>query len=109
MNVLDVSNNDATPKRKLILHFDQHNTIQVACMLPGRTVTVEEGLNNFLTTAVWGKVVDGEWIWISNEPQLLKPEDEPDAITYFKYLGSFFLTTCNDSKNCFNSKNLSFY
>ena len=56
MNDLDVSNYDVICKRKLILHFDQHNTIQVACMLPGRSVTVEEGLNNFLTTAVWGKV-----------------------------------------------------
>jgi hypothetical protein len=74
------------PERKLILHFDQHNTIQVACLLPGRSLTVEEGLNNFLTSAVWGKVENNEWIWISNEPQLHKPINEPDAITYFKYL-----------------------
>lgn len=112
-------------KRKLILHFDQHNTIQVACTLPGRRITVEEGLNNFLTSVVWGKEVEGSasttsttntnnnnndydvdddqentrssassnssggvssWKWVSNEPRLTKPPNEPDAITYFKYL-----------------------
>ena len=76
----------AESKRKLVLHFDQHNTIQVACTLPDRQVTVEEGLNNFLTSAVWGKEIDNEWVWISNEPQLFRPIGEPDAITYFKYL-----------------------
>lgn len=74
------------PKRKLVLHFDQHNTIQVACTLPGRRITVEEGLNNFLTSAVWGKEIDDKWVWISQEPQIHKPENEPDAQTYFKYL-----------------------
>lgn len=80
-------------KRKLILHFDQHNTIQVACTLPGRRITVEEGLNNFLTSVVWGKevVVDGDthdtsWQWVCQEPRITKPVGEPDAITYFKYL-----------------------
>lgn len=74
-------------KRKLILHFDQHNTIQVACTLPGRSLTVEEGLNNFLTSAVWGKEIDNsEWEWCTNEPQISKPRQEPNAITYFKYL-----------------------
>ena len=77
----------AADKRKLILHFDQHNTIQVACTLPGRRITVEEGLNNFLTSVVWGKEVDdGSWQWISHEPAMYKPANEPDAITYFKYL-----------------------
>lgn len=74
-------------KRKLVLHFDQHNTIQVACTLPGRRITVEEGLNNFLTSVTWGKEVgEDRWQWVSNEPRLTKPPDEPDSITYFKYL-----------------------
>lgn len=77
----------ASSKRKLILHFDQHNTIQVASSLPDRKLTVEEGLNNFLTSACWGKEnIENEWEWISNEPQLNKPKHEPNAITYFKYL-----------------------
>lgn len=76
---------DLLPKRKLILHFDQHNTIQVASSLPDRHLTVEEGLNNFLTSACWGReTYDNEWEWISNEPQINKPE--PNAMTYFKYL-----------------------
>ena len=77
------------PKRKLILHFDQHNTIQVVSSLPGRHITVEEGLNNFLTSACWGKETnDGmdEWQWVSDQPQINKPQGEPNAITYFKYL-----------------------
>lgn len=79
------SNN--SKKRKLILHFDQHNTIQVACTLPGRRITVEEGLNHFLTSVVWGKEsASGDWTWVSNEPQIYRPRDEPDAITYFKWL-----------------------
>ena len=58
-------------RRKLILHFDQHNTIQVAMKLPEYTVTVEEGLNNFMTTVVWGREDErGEWQWISKEPKL---------------------------------------
>ena len=73
-------------KKKLILHFDQHNTIQVACNLPTRKVTVEEGINNFLTSVLWGKEINNEWTWLSTEPQLYKPLNEPDAITYFKYL-----------------------
>ena len=75
-------------KRKLILHFDQHNTIQVACTLPGRSLTVEEGLNNFLTTAVWGIENENtnEWVWRCDEPQINKPPNEPYAISYFKYL-----------------------
>ena len=73
-------------KKKLILHFDQHNTIQVACNLPTRKVTVEEGINNFLTSVLWGKEKDNQWVWLSTEPQLYKPKNEPDAITYFKYL-----------------------
>lgn len=74
-------------KRKLILHFDQHNTIQVAMKLPYCQVTVEEGLNNFLTSAVWGKEdSNGKWQWVSNEPSIDRPPKEPDAITYFKYM-----------------------
>lgn len=74
-------------KRKLVLHFDQHNTIQVACTLPGRRITVEEGLNNFLTSVVWGREVEKDrWEWVSREPRLTKPPDAPDAVTYFKYL-----------------------
>ncbi len=72
--------------RKLLLHFDQHNTIQVACALPDRLLTVEEGLNNFLTSAVWGKEIDEKWVWVCDEPMLLQPENEPDSITYYKYL-----------------------
>ena len=82
----DYLKNDIIKKRKLILHFDQHNTIQVACTLPGRRITVEEGLNNFLTSVVWGKEINGQWQWISKEPQMYKPNGEPDAVTYFKYL-----------------------
>lgn len=82
-------------KKKLILHFDQHNTIQVACTLPGRSITVEEGLNNFLTSVVWGKELEnGEWEWISTEPQLYKPSE--DAITYFKYLEKQIVKSPND-------------
>lgn len=84
------------PKRKLLLHFDQHNTIQVACTLPGRRITVEEGLNNFLTSAVWGKELNNEWVWVSHEPQLSKPVNEPDAITYFKYLEKKIVKSPND-------------
>lgn len=80
------SGGESTSKRKLLLHFDQHNTIQVACTLPGRILTVEEGLNNFLTSAVWGKEIDNKWVWVCNEPQIMRPANEPDAITYFKYL-----------------------
>jgi hypothetical protein len=78
--------NDLIKQRKLILHFDQHNTIQVACTLPGRRITVEEGLNNFLTSVVWGKEINNEWQWVTKEPQMYKPKEEPDAISYFKYL-----------------------
>jgi hypothetical protein len=73
-------------KRKLILHFDQHNTIQVASTLPGRRITVEEGLNNFLTTMFWGKEVNDGFVLISTEPQLHRPNDDLGTITYFKYL-----------------------
>lgn len=78
--------NDKIKKRKLILHFDQHNTIQVACKLPGREITVEEGMNNFLTTVTWGEEINGEWVWRCDEPKLTKPRKYPNAITYFKYL-----------------------
>jgi hypothetical protein len=78
---------ESDSKRKLILHFDQHNTIQVACTLPGCSVTVEQGLNNFLTSAVWGKEIDNEWVWTTNgQPQLHKPKNDINAITYFKFL-----------------------
>lgn len=85
------ANAEPASKRKLILHFDQHNTIQVAYTLPDSPVlTVETGLNNFLTSAVWGKEIDNKWVWACNEPQLTRPVNEPDAITYFKYLGNLF-------------------
>ena len=77
---------DIFTHKKLLLHFDQHNTIQVACNLPTRKVTVEEGINNFLTSVLWGKEIDNKWEWLSTEPHLYKPKNEPDAITYFKYL-----------------------
>lgn len=83
-------------KRKLVLHFDQHNTIQVACTLPGRCVTVEEGLNNFLTSAVWGKEVDNQWVWCCKEPQIAKPKDTDEVITYFKYLEKKIVKTPDD-------------
>lgn len=84
-------------KRKLILHFDQHNTIQVACTLPGRCVTVEEGLNNFLTSAVWGKETqDGQWVWCCKEPQIAKPTDSDEVITYFKFLEKKIVKTPDD-------------
>lgn len=85
-NAAGVNNSRRDKKRKLILHFDQHNTIQVACTLPGRRITVEEGLNNFLTSVVWGKEVNDQWVWLSNEPNMCRPDNEPNAITYFKYL-----------------------
>ena len=81
-----ISNETTFTKKKLLLHFDQHNTIQVACTLPTRSVTVEEGINNFLTSVLWGKEVDDQWEWLSTEPQMYKPHNEPNAITYFKYL-----------------------
>jgi hypothetical protein len=87
------------PKRKLILHFDQHNTIQVVSSLPGRHITVEEGLNNFLTSACWGKETNdgmGEWQWVSDQPQINKPQGEPNAITYFKYLEKKIVKTPDD-------------
>jgi hypothetical protein len=49
-------------------------------------LTVEEGLNNFITSAVWGKEENNEWKWISTEPQLKKPVADPNVTTYFKYL-----------------------
>lgn len=82
--------------RKLILHFDQHNTIQVACTLPGRNITVEEGVNHFLTTAVWGKEEGNKWIWLSERPEKNKPPNQPCAITYFKYLEKKLVGTPND-------------
>lgn len=73
--------------KKLLLHFDQHNTIQVACNLPTRKISVEEGINNFLSSVLWGKEInENEWVWLSTEPQLYKPRNEPDAMTFFKYL-----------------------
>jgi hypothetical protein len=81
------SNINVSKKRKLILHFDQHNTIQVACTLPGRSLTVEEGLNNFLTSAVWGyENEENGWTWLSEEPSINKPPGHANAISYFKYL-----------------------
>ena len=75
------------PKRKLILHFDQYNTIQVASSLPDRHLTVEEGLNNFLTTACWGKeTYDNGWTWVSDQPQMNKQINQPDAISFVRYL-----------------------
>ena len=82
--------------RKLILHFDQHNTIQVACTLPGRNITVEEGINHFLTTAVWGKEEGDNWVWLSEKPEKNRPKNEPRAITYFKYLEKKLVGTPND-------------
>lgn len=83
----DLDSTTTESKRKLILHFDQHNTIQVAMKLPLAQVTVEEGLNNFLTSAVWGKEDEnGNWQWVSNEPSIDRPPKEPNAITYYKYM-----------------------
>jgi hypothetical protein len=73
--------------KKLILHFDQHNTIQVANTIPGREKTVEQGLNTFLSSTFWGvENENGEWKCISNEPHIKRPMHEPKASTYFKYL-----------------------
>ncbi|CAF0922408.1 unnamed protein product [Brachionus calyciflorus] len=87
---------ESKKQRKLVLQFDQHNTIQVACTLPGRHITVEEGLNHFLTSAVWGKEVDNEWVWISEAPELNRPPNEPNSMTYFKYLEKRLVGTPSD-------------
>jgi hypothetical protein len=84
-------------QRKLILHFDQHNTIQVACKLPGRNITVEEGLNNFLTSVTWGEEMeDGAWEWRCDEPQFEKPRRFKKSVTYFKYLEKLIVKSPDD-------------
>jgi hypothetical protein len=83
------SEQEIIKKRKLILHFDQHNTIQVACTLPGREITVKDGLNNFLTSTTWGKEVNNKWMWVCDEPLLKKPKEYKNDVkvtTYYKYL-----------------------
>jgi hypothetical protein len=86
-NTINAASSNTNKKRKLVLHFDQHNTIQVACTLPGRSLTVEEGLNNFLTAAVWGyEDEESEWQWLSEEPSINKPPGHSNAMSYFKYL-----------------------
>jgi hypothetical protein len=89
--------NSTRKERKLILHFDQHNTIQVACKLPWRDITVEDGLNNFLTTVTWGEEADdGTWCWRCDEPQLEKPRPFKKSVTYFKYLEKLIVKSPED-------------
>lgn len=77
--------NASSKQRKLILHFDNRNTLQVANNVSA--TTIEQGVNNFLTGVLWGyEEDDGQWKWISEKPSLQKPADCSHCITYFKYL-----------------------
>jgi hypothetical protein len=92
------TNNKTTfESKKLILHFDHHNTIQVACTLQDRPKTIEQGLNTFLASSVWGvEDANGEWLCISDKPQIKRPFNQPTAITYFRYLEKKCVTTPED-------------
>lgn len=99
VNGLDKNKQDSIKKRKLVLHFDQHNTIQVACTLPGREITVKDGLNNFLTSTTWGKEIDNKWTWVCEEPLLKKPREyknDRQVTTYYKYLETLLVRKPED-------------
>lgn len=86
-------------KRKLILHFDQHNTIQISCEHPKRNL--REALNHFLSSVVWGEEIDNKWIWRCTEPQLDKPNVYPSAITYYKYLEKKLVNSSDNRQNLY--------
>jgi len=91
-------NSSTCSKRKLILHFDNRNTLQVANSISA--TTIEQGVNNFLTGVLWGYEDDhGQWEWISTAPSLAKPADCPKCITYFKYLENQIVKESIDRKD----------
>ena len=70
--------------RKLILHVDIRNTVFAADSVGH--MTVEEGINSYLTGVAWGEV-DGQtkqWRHLSNQPSLKPPNQ--DAVCYYNYL-----------------------
>ncbi|CAF3069432.1 unnamed protein product [Rotaria sp. Silwood2] len=90
--------NVISKRRKLILHFDNRNTLQVANNVSA--TTIEQGVNNFLTGVLWGYENNkGEWEWMSTSPSLHKPNDCPNCITYFKYLESQIVREAIDRKD----------
>ncbi|CAM4782172.1 unnamed protein product [Rotaria magnacalcarata] len=92
------NNNTSSGRRKLILHFDNRNTLQVANSVSA--TTIEQGVNNFLTGVLWGYENDaGEWSWISKSPTLHKPEHSSRCITYFKYLENQIVREAIDRKD----------
>ncbi|CAF0852677.1 unnamed protein product [Adineta ricciae] len=91
------NHNAASRRRKLILHFDNRNTLEVANNVSA--TTIEQGVNNFLTGVLWGYEKDnGEWEWISTSPSLEKPAHCPHCITYFKYLENQIVKEAIDRK-----------
>ncbi|CAF0940954.1 unnamed protein product [Rotaria sp. Silwood1] len=92
------NNNTLSEQRKLILHFDNRNTLQVANNVSA--TTIEQGVNNFLTGVLWGYENDkGEWEWVSTSPSLHKPNDCPNCTTYFKYLESLIVREASGRKD----------
>ncbi|CAF3573218.1 unnamed protein product [Rotaria sordida] len=92
------NNNTLSKQRKLILHFDNRNTLQVANNVS--STTIEQGVNNFLTGVLWGYENDkDEWEWISTSPSLQKPDNCPKCITYFKYLENQIVREAIDRKD----------
>ncbi|UJR30935.1 hypothetical protein I4U23_018447 [Adineta vaga] len=92
-----INNNPSSKRRKLILHFDNRNTLEVANNVSA--TTIEQGVNNFLTGVLWGYEKDnGEWEWISTSPSLEKPANCPHCITYFKYLENQIVKEAIDRK-----------
>lgn len=95
--------NYRSKKRKLILHFDQHNTIQLACQYPKRNI--KEGLNKFLTSLLWGEEIDGKWVWRCDAPQLEKPNAYRNASTYYKHLERQYVVNTTDRRKLFEKTN----
>lgn len=79
-------------KRKLILHVDLRNTIIVADSVTN--IDIEQSINSYLTGVLWGREVEGQWKWVSEEPSLLPPE--PNTMTYYKYLERSMVTKPSD-------------
>ncbi|CAF0934261.1 unnamed protein product [Adineta steineri] len=93
------NNNTTSKRRKLILHFDNRNTLEVANNVSA--TTIEQGVNNFLTGVLWGseKESTGEWEWVSTSPSLQKPVNCSHCITYFKYLENQIVKQAIDRKD----------
>ena len=79
-------------KRKLILHVDLRNTIIVADSVTN--IDIEQSINSYLTGVLWGREVEGQWKWVSEEPSLVPPE--PNTMTYYKYLERSMVTKPSD-------------